>query len=164
MGDQGTDNCRERALRLLEQRPHSVAQLRRKLRDRQFPTPAIATVIADFTRLGLLDDRRLAHDYCQLAKTSSSPVGRLRVLAKLHAYGIAPELAAAAVDQVWNEAGDEEEIARAAAAAQRKMRLLPASQDPRKIREKLYRFLAGKGFPASICRAAVDAARQDDGG
>jgi len=156
------EQCRERALTLVSQRPHTRAQLRTKLLRKGFANDDIEQVVEDFIRTGLVDDRRLAFDYCQYMKSASPPVGRNRVIAKLRSYGVAPDLIQEAILAVWDAAGDDEEVKRATAAAGSKLRLIRDKSDPKKVREKLYRFLAGKGFAGAVCSRAIEAAQTEE--
>lgn len=150
------ERCRERALGLVSQRPHTVMQLREKLHAKGFARENADEIVNDFLRAGLLDDRRLAYDYCRYMKSASSPAGRNRIIGKLRGYGVDPELVAEAVADAWDNGGEEDEVGRAVAAARGKIRLIRDLSDPRKTREKLFRFLAAKGFDGGVCRQAVD--------
>jgi regulatory protein len=154
--DSGLEACRERALGLVARRPHTVRQLRGKLLSRKFPKDDVEAVLADFLRLGLLDDRQLAFDYCEAMKGASPPVGRSRVIAKLRHYGVDSEILEEAIADVWDGEGEDGELDRAMRAAEGKLRLVRDQSDPRKLRGKLYRFLAGKGFSGTVAGQAID--------
>jgi SOS response regulatory protein OraA/RecX len=117
-------------------------------------------VLDDLERTGLVDDREYARAYCREAMGGSNPAGPVRLRAALLRRGIADAL----LDEVLSEALDEQEedlLSLAMTAGARKMRLVPAGDEPRKKWGKLCRFLAGRGFPADVCREA--AARLLDG-
>lgn len=153
--------CRERALKLVSQRPHTVHQIRTKLGAKGFVRADVDAVIDDFLRVGLLDDRRVAFDYCEFMKTASPPVGRGRVVAKLRGYGVDPDVIEQACSAVWDAGGEEDEEERAKSAAEAKLRLIRDRSDVRKVREKLYRFLTGKGFSSAVCCRAIDSLQDE---
>ncbi|OPZ31542.1 MAG: recombination regulator RecX [Lentisphaerae bacterium ADurb.BinA184] len=150
------DACRERALRLLEQRPHAVAELRRKLLQRGFLRGVVESVLADLERLGLLDDAAVARDACAAALQRPAALGRGRILANLRRHGIAADVAQSALREAGADADAPDELERALAAAQTKLRLLTRETDPRRRRDKLARFLLARGFAPGIAREAVD--------
>jgi len=147
--------CREAALRLLERKPHSVADLRRKLYKRKFGKALIDPLLEDLQRVGLLDDLNLSRDYCASRLDASPPVGRRRVLQELRRHGIPPDIANQALEEIWDAQEREMILELAREAARRKLRLIRKDEDPRKKRDKLYRYLAGRGFDTEIIRDVV---------
>lgn len=79
------------ALRLLGQRPYSIAKITEKLRLKDVPDPEIATIITKLTSLGLLDDVRyataLARNEIEFTKKSWWWTKQ-----KLGSKGISPEI------------------------------------------------------------------------
>lgn len=153
------EECREKALAFLTKKPHSVADLRRKLRGRGFSGASIDGVIRDLERLQLLDDLAVAKDYCVYKRMTNPPVGRRRVFQELRKHGIDTETAEAALQEVWDEddiSGQEEEKGRALKAGSMKLERLEMSADKvDKRREKLYRYLAGRGFSSEVIREVI---------
>ena len=148
--------CREKALKLLEGRPHSVDELRRKLLNRRIFAPElIETVIADFLQVGLLDDADFAHTACDALK-ASSPIGRRRAQQKLIRHGLAPELVRQTLDDHW-DTSDDPETERALRAAHQKWRsLLRQTSRPLPLkRQSLARFLAARGFASDTIAALL---------
>lgn len=152
--------CRERALRLLDQRAHSVAEMRRKLAKRGYARAVVNAVIEDLQRWGLLDDRRFALEYCAYRCGGSRPYGRSRVLAELSRRGIAAEIAAEAL-RVFEQEEESSEFDRALEAGRRKWTALERESDPRKRRDKLLRFLAGRGFAGGVCYEVLETLERD---
>lgn len=151
------DSCLQRAMDLLSRAPHSTADLRRKLRQRKFDGGTVQTTIEELERLKLLDDRVVARDYCAFKRDGHPPIGRARIMAELKRHGIPSPIIQEVLADVWDADGDAGERERAIAVARLKRRALRPDEDPRKQQAKLYRFLASRGFPAAICRDAVDA-------
>jgi SOS response regulatory protein OraA/RecX len=96
-----------------------------------------------------LDDDRVARAY---ARTSVNVKGRgrLRVMRELHAMGIAKEVAAQALADVF---GDLDERKLIETALQKKLRGRPRTTDPAEY-GRLYQYLMRQGFsPAAIMAA-----------
>lgn len=149
--------CREAALRLLERKPHSVADLRRKLLQRKFSRNVIEPLLRNFIEVGLLDDLELSRSYCESRLNASPPVGRRRVQQELRKHGIPQQIAKQVLEEVWDTQERETVVARAEEAARRKLRIIRKDEDPRRKHDKLYRYLAGRGFPPDIVKDAVHA-------
>ncbi len=156
--DELLEKCREAALRLLEQRLHSRAELDRKLRERAYPSPIRVAILADLERVGLVDDRQFAEAFVRQKLDSSRPLGRQRILLDLRRRGIAAELAENTFADIAAEDGDDDsELERARAAAERKWAsLVRSGREYQKARASLYRFLAGRGFSGDIVRRILD--------
>lgn len=153
--------CHDRAMDLLARRPHSVEELRRKLRRKQFRPDLVEAELNTLERLKLLDDRLVAEDYCRQKLAASPPVGRRRVFHELRRHGIDPELAEDALQNVWDSGDEEAELERAVDAANRKMRLLNPGDPAIKRRAKIFRHLVNRGFSADVCARAVERAMDD---
>lgn len=146
------EECREKALKILEMRPHSVAELRRKLQNkRKFSAEHIETILADFLQVGLLDDRDFARTCCDTLK-GAAPIGRRRAQQKLLAHGLHPDLVKQTLDDCWTSSEpDDSDEARALQAARQKWRSL--KRQKRLLlqkRQSLARFLVSRGFPLDI--------------
>lgn len=152
------EKCRESALRLLEQRLHSRAELDRKLRERGYPTPVRTVILADLERVGLVDDQQFAEAFIRQKLGSSRPVGRQRILLDLRRRGVPAELAENTYAEIAAEDGDDDsELERARAAAERKWAsLVRSGREYQKARASLYRFLASRGFSGDIVRRILD--------
>ena len=148
--------CRDKALHLLEKKPHSVYDLRRKLFSRGFSSEDIETVLSDLERLKLLDDEALAQSFCEQKLSACPPMGRQKVFYELRRHGISSETAEAALAEVWERGGQEEEFERARQAAEHKMKTIPGTVDRRKKSHKIYRYLATRGFSGEIVSEVID--------
>lgn len=127
------------AARLLAQRPHFSAQLRRKLGQRGYEAAEIDDALARLARLGYLDDAALA----------GSEATRLRERKGLSRAGVAAGLGRAgaggeAIRAALGEADAEAEFATARAAAGRWLRGHAPEPD------RLARHLDRKGFPRHV--------------
>jgi regulatory protein len=152
------ETCRERALSLLDRRAHSLGEIRCKLRTRGFEEPLVALVADDLQRSGLVSDPDFAVAFCEERLRSSRPAGPARLKADLLRRHVAAEVAEEAVRTAMAQSGHDSEYQSALAAGRRKWQALRArpSQDSRKDRERLLRFLAGRGFSGDVCRRVIE--------
>ena len=149
------ETCREKALRLLENSPHSVSGLKRKLFNAgKFTAQDIKTVIDDLLKARLLDDAQFAANYIDYLKTTG--IGRFKAVFKLKNKGVPQHIIQEAMEKYWGtEEGDDE---RAAEAAKIKWRSLKTKKDWPEIKklQAVARFLAGRGFPMDVIRRVLE--------
>jgi regulatory protein len=137
-------------LRLLGRRELSVADLRARLLDRDHPAGEVDAAIAHLLETRALDDDRVARAYARTA-ASVKGRGRLRVMRELHAMGIATEVIAAALADVFGELDERALIAR---ALQKKLRGRPRIASPAE-HARLYQYLMRQGFSPAATIAAL---------
>jgi regulatory protein len=137
-------------LRLLGRRELSVADLRARLLDRDHPAGEVDAAIAHLLETRALDDDRVARAYARTA-ASVKGRGRLRVMRELHAMGIATEVVAAALADVFGELDERTLIAR---ALQKKLRGRPRIASPAE-HARLYQYLMRQGFSPAATIAAL---------
>ena len=146
----------ERALRLLGLRQHFRGDLRRKLLAKGYEAEEVDEALVRCASEGYLDDEATARTFVA-ERQGRRGLGRARVAAELRRHGATGE----AVDVALAEVSDDDERARAAAAAVRWRRLHgddSAIADPaaRRARQAaLGRHLASKGFSRSVIVAAL---------
>lgn len=141
----------EKAMRLLSRRPLTERELRDRLRKAEYPSSEISAAVAECRKRGYVDDRQFAADYAE--QLAARGLGGRRISQALYKRGISAELR----EEPLEEAAVTE-AERAAEALAVKLRLLARESDPRKKREKAFRFLVGRGFSIDSCRAALEAA------
>ena len=135
-------------LRQLTAAPKSRRQLETKLAEREIPEDAAAAVLDRFEEVQLVDDAEFARMWVR-SRSQSKSLARGALRRELSEKGIAPDLAAEALEQL--SADDELEAARALAR-----RKLQASADlsDRAVRDKQTRRLVGmlarKGYSPSL--------------
>ncbi len=139
----------ERAMRLLSVRAHTERELTQKLRRYDYSRSEITDTIAECRKHGFLNDELLAEDYAQILSERGS--GQRMIGFQLRRRGLKPELVTAALEK-----SAENELDSARRALEYKLRLLTRESDPRKKREKAFRFLAGRGFSADTVRTLFD--------
>jgi regulatory protein len=129
------------AIRMLSIRAHSEGDLIKKLRAKGFAKSAIDDVLKDCHRLELIDDAKFAEMY--VSELRSGGAGMRLIKMKLRSKGISEELSKVELEE---KSSVDDEIKAAKIALSKKEKALARESDPRKKREKLYRYLASKGF------------------
>ena len=152
--DEQRELCREKALKLLEARPHSVAEIRRKLINaRKFTRDHIEQVIADLLRLDILNDQHFAEAMVDYLKTTN--IGQTKATFKLIQKGLDRQLVQNTIKELWNE-GEDNDRTRALNAAEIKWKTLRKRDEPDfKKRQLLARFLASRGFASNAIGSAI---------
>lgn len=143
--------CLDRALRLLAARPRSTRELERRLRQAGFSAPVVEASLARCQKLGYLDDAAFA------AWWASQRQGRQS------ARAIRGELIGKGIDRPLADeataALDDEAVALDLA----RTRWPRTTGDPRQRRERLVRFLAGRGFSWEIIQPVLRRVTGDAG-
>jgi regulatory protein len=135
------------ALTLLSRRELSLKQLRDRLIRRQFPAEEVDSVIERLRRDRTIDDRRVALASARMA-ASIKGRGRRRVLQYVQQLGVSPEVAAAAVSEVFAEVNESALLDR---AISRRLKDTPISAVDARGRARLIRQLITQGFePAAV--------------
>ncbi len=140
MSSESLELCREKALRLLENSPHSVRGLKQKLFNAgKFTTQDIQTVI---------------DDYIDYLKTTG--IGRFKAIFKLKSKGVPQNIVKEAMEKYWGM--DESDAERAAEAARIKWRSLKNKKDWPDVKklQAVARFLANRGFPMDVIHSVVN--------
>jgi len=143
-------------LKLLGRRELSVSDLRSRLLDREHTPEQADDAIARLLETGALDDRRVARAYARTASKVKGR-GRLRVTRELQAMGIARDVIAEAVGDVFGEIDEPAMIDR---AVQKKLR----GRKPSTMQERarLYQFLMRQGFTPAAVTAALRRTGRDE--
>ena len=138
----------DRALNFLSYRPRSVAEVRRRLAEKQFDSLTIDEVIARLSRAGLLDDKAFARFWMENRDTFK-PRSSRALRYELRRKGVADSI----LDDVL--AGfDESDAAYRAALPQAQK--LARQCDIDILRSKLLAFLDRRGFSFEIARETVN--------
>ena len=151
----------QRAGKLLAAKARSVAELRERLLERCSDKAVVETVIVRLREYGYLDDERFAVSYAS-SKVRQSPLGRRRLEQSLARKKIERTVAAAALDQVFEETSEEDLIDR---AIEKRLRLR-GSPKTRAEAKSLFDHLLRQGFPFDLVSdkvRAVSRANLEDG-
>jgi regulatory protein len=152
----------ERALDMLEARARGVTELRRLLIQKGEPQADVDDAIARLLRSGLLDDATYARQFAR-SKALGAGLSRRRLQQELTKRGVAREVSDAAIDEVLEEEGvdDNASIER---IARKKLKTL-AKLDVPTQRRRLYAFLARRGFEsddiANVTQALLQTSSED---
>ncbi len=131
------------ALSLLARRELSEAQIRTRLRRREFEDGEIDEAVRRLRDERSLDDSRVALAYAR-TEANLRQRGRDRILRGLQTMGIAPSTARSAVDMIF---GELDESALLEQALQRRLRH-GADLTDRKTLHRLHRYLIAQGHDA----------------
>ena len=137
-----------KAMALLAIRPLSERELLEKLRKAGFPDRECDDAIAECVRRRYLDDDQLTEDAVAALRQRNGGAAQIRL--RLRRRGLDAEKVSTLLD-----ADREEEIAAARRAAEGKLRLLARESDPRKKREKLFRFMIARGFAPGVVMQVI---------
>ena len=161
------------AVRLLARRAYSVASLRKKMLEKQYGTTETEQVIYRFLQHGYLNDHLFAESLA--ASLHHMGYGKKRIISKLREKGISGEIIQESLEKILekraeqdvfshrepdgaekSEEFDSPEESAALKALKSKWRTLKNEPDVRKKKEKALRFLAGRGFEATVCYRTVN--------
>jgi regulatory protein len=145
--------ARAAALSLAARRDYTAAELERKLTDRGYDVAAISAALARLRESRVIDDRRVALAHVRTARAVKGR-GRVRIARELAARGVASEIITEALDGL--EPADELASIRRILARKR----WPAHPS-RAEKQRMFRHLLGRGFPADAIRKALGAAEDD---
>ncbi|MCI8835460.1 MAG: regulatory protein RecX [Ruminococcus sp.] len=137
-----------RAMHLLTDMARTEKGLREKLRHNLYPEDIIEETLAYVRSFGYLDDTRYAQNFIESRKTSKS---RKELYAALRQKGVSAEI----IEQAFSSCYPEETEQEAIRHLLRKKRIDP-SQISREERQKLYGYLARKGFSYEVVRSALE--------
>jgi regulatory protein len=142
----------DKALDLLAVRARSSRDLRIRLRRAGALEDGISWAIDRLVAQGFVDDAEYARQVAR-SKVLSGGVSRRKVVSALRQRGIAADVATTAIEATLAEVELDEHGA-ALAAAQKRLRAL-ASLDPATRRQRLYAFLARRGYESDVVRRVL---------
>ena len=146
------DKAFQAALRFLEARPRSAAEIRTRLERKDFAPEAIGTALDRLTQLGLIDDAAFARLWVE-HRLASNPRGANALRDELRRKGIAADTAASVLgDEAL--AGDEAE--RAMRVARGALRKYADAADRNAFTRRLGGYLQRRGFTFDIIRPIID--------
>lgn len=155
-----TERVYQKALYILERRDHTEAEMRKKLKDREFPQDVIDYVLEQLVSYGLINDRRYAEQYIRY----HGPENSKRVLSmKLLRKGIKADLFEAVYTEVTEELGmnpEQEALEQAVLSALRKAERSGAvpTDLSREERDKIIASLFRKGFSVGKIKSELNKA------
>jgi regulatory protein len=149
------DRCYQAALRILNYRFNSAAELRRKLAAKNFDHETVAAVITRLRDEKWLDDERFAEAFVRTRMRKR--IGQLRIRRELMAAGVDDDVAADALRRNADVEGERESAV--AIARKRAARLDLSSAEGR---NKLTAYLLKQGYDAALIRDVIKEIRVVD--
>jgi regulatory protein len=143
------------ALRFLEARARSVAEVRRRLTQAGYQPALVDGAIARLIDLGMLDDAAFARSWIE-SRDRARPRGERALRQELRLKGLDGELVDEALGERGAEGADVDELA-AERVLERHAAALGRVADPRARRQRAYALLARNGFDPETCGSAVRA-------
>ena len=141
---------KQSSFRYLSGRNHSKYELKIKLQKKQYDIALIQKVIVDLERQGLLNDEEFAISYFNVQFKRKR--GLLQIKANLSKKGISREIIEAVSSKLNN---DDDFILNAKEIAKKKIMLLTKRKLENKvIKQKVFQFLASRGFTTNIIMEA----------
>ncbi|HJU72610.1 MAG TPA: regulatory protein RecX [Gemmatimonadaceae bacterium] len=150
----------DRALRLLAVRARSAAELTRTLmrgKDRPLAED-VKWVQQVLAKQGYIDDARFADQFVRDRATIRG-WGKQRLTSELRRRGVAQAHIGSAMSQASEDAALDD--ARSASAVALKWRRTHSGRDPDRDKQRLYGFLARRGFSPDVIRVAMREALAD---
>jgi regulatory protein len=144
----------EAALRFLEARARSVAEVRRRLTMAGYRPDLVEAAVVRLTELGVLDDESFARAWVE-SRDRARPRGERALRQELALKGVERAVSDEILEE-RREAGEGGEIDLDAARRLlvRNARALARVADPRVRRQRAYGLLARNGFDPDVCREA----------
>ena len=141
----GTDYQRalNSALRILTGRDHSRYELVQKLKQRGFSPDIIEKVVLECQRLDYVDDNRTSRVYIRQLMRKGYGAKRIRV--ELERKGLSERPDQGVISQMIS---DIDELEVAGRILKKNIKRFEREIDPRKRKNKIYRFLLARGFSA----------------
>lgn len=144
--------AKQRALDYLAYKPRTEEEVRRKLRKEDVPEAVVEDVVARLYELSYLDDESYAQDYVR-NRFASKKYGPIRIRRELVERGVDRHVAETAVADLFE---DEDPVAAAREHAEKRWARLADEEDPRRRKQKLYRYLRRRGFTSDTIYPILD--------
>jgi len=148
LAQEALETAHQRALRFLEYRPRTRAEVRRNLEKHDTPAPVIAAVLQRLERSGLLDDAAFARAWVE-NRSTFRPRGLTALRQELRQRGVAEETIAETLRDIQPQ---EETLAYQ--AGRKRLRRFASLPWP-EFRRKMSAYLARRGFPYPIVSGVV---------
>jgi len=143
------------AFKLLGLRSHSRMELETKLRKKGFEEAHIAGSIERLIELNLINDRTFAEEFMR-SRSRMKPAGRIKLKMELRKRGVEDAI----IDEILKR---HDSTGACLDAAEKKLRAIGGSPGTRE-KEKLVRFLLGRGFMWGEIREALETLMPGNGG
>jgi regulatory protein len=143
--------AKDQAMRYLTRRSHSRTELIRKMREKGYRLKIINQALDELQTVDLVNDENFARQFIQ-NEIQLRPVSRRLLIQKLLQRGISKELYDPLLEELFSESLEQEMLQ----TLTQKFLRTHTKDTGQKMREKLLRFLQGKGFSWEQIRQVVD--------
>ena len=152
------------ALRFLEARQRSVAEVRRRLSSAGYRSELVDGAIDKLVGLGLLDDEAFTAAWIE-SRDRARPRGERALRRELQIRGVDSAIVAESMETRRPKPGsvDDPDVAAAEALVRRHASALARIADPRKRRQRAYALLARNGFDPETASALAARMTADQG-
>lgn len=144
--------------RSLARRDHSEGELAGKLKNKGFEDEIVAEAIDYFRKLGYLNDQDFASNEARRLATGKG-CGNRKIASFLLGKGLPEAMVAEAINTVRQEWSEGQALA----SLIRKKTTSGNIRDDLKGRQRLVRYLMGKGFPPGLIFETINRAEEEDG-
>jgi regulatory protein len=148
--------AKDQALRYLTRRPHSRLELLRKMREKGFRTSVINRALDELEKVDLVNDKNFTRLFIQ-NEIRLRPLSRMLLIQKLIQKGISRDLYESILDELFSE---DQELQMARKLTDKFIQTHSHVKGT-KLREKLLRFLQGKGFTWEQIRQVIPSMNDD---
>ncbi len=156
--NEGLARAKQICWRLLARRDHGEEELARKLSRRGFAAAVITETIDYFRGLGYLNDKLFAAGQARRLAEDKG-LGDRRLHSSLLQKGISASLAEEAITAIRQEWSEEQALR---SLIKKKTKSRPLREDPQG-KQRLYRYLLGRGFPPGLICELIKRAEEEDG-
>jgi SOS response regulatory protein OraA/RecX len=146
--------CDREIARLLALRPHSIGELRAKLRRKGFEEVHATAIMKRYQQRGLLDDAHVASTLVRLS-LERKPAGRSYLVALLRRKLIDRDLAEQTVEMALGDR-DESELAYEALSRRRRVLFSSKQIEVETIRRRAYTYLSRRGIGYAAAKTAFE--------
>ena len=151
---------KQRAVRYLARRLHSVNELKIKLKQKGYDSNLIENVLSDLIEKNYLSDYEFASQYAD-ENIRNKLWGKNKLKAELIKKGVS----ASVISRVLEEkiSSGAEELESALELGKKKLKVLSSRNlEPRKLKEKLIAFLLTRGYPYDVVSRVVSGLLKND--
>lgn len=160
INENNIQTCFNELLKILNRRPHTTFEIKTKLFKKGFKSLQINSAVEKASELKLLNDKNTAEIY--ISELSNRGYGRHKITQALKLKGINADMIQELVSDLCQNEKEEE---KAFDIFYRKLNFLKKNKSltEEKIKERLFRFMQGKGFSNDIIFMLLKKTREKDG-
>lgn len=142
---------REACFRYLSRRDHSSSELKQKVSKKGYKEGDIEQVIENLSDSGYLDDKAFATKFAE-EKTELNQWGPKKIRSHLYKKGIDRTI----IDKVLTQKTDDLQLQQICVdLVMKRKRYFLREDDDFKRKQKIYRYLAGRGFSGSVIKKSL---------